>query len=155
MFAQFVEATHTFTGMFVSRADGSDESEVPLPFTEGDGAWSRSGTEIAVATLLADERSGTAIIAPDGTVLRVLDVPDPTLNLPCASWSPDDTRLACEGWDDADPTRAGIHTVGASDGGDLQRLTIPPEGMTDFAGDFSPAGQVVFKRSVGDEVPGP
>src|SRR3990172_1472242 len=155
LFSRFIEATHTFTGMFVSRADGTAETAVPLPWTEGGGRWSRSGTQIAVATLLADERVGTAIIAPDGTVLRVLEIPDATLNLVCTVWSRDDARLACEAWDDADPSRRGIYTVHASDGGDLQRLTTPPDGMGDLPGDYSPDGQFVFKRYAGDEGDGP
>jgi len=155
LFSRFIEASHTFTGMFVAQTDGSAETAVPLPWTEGGGRWSRSGTEIAVPTLLADERVGTAIIATDGTVMRVLSIPDPTLNLACTSWSRDDTRLACEAWDDADPSRNGIYTVRASDGADLQRLTNPPAGQHDLPGDYSSAGQFVFTRHPGDEGPGP
>ena len=154
LFGRFVEATHTFTGMFIIRPDGSGETEVPLPGTEGGGRWSRSGKEIVVATTLADGRVGTAIIAADGTVLRVFKISDPTLNLPCGQWSPDDSRLACQGWDDANPSRGGIYTVRASDGADMQRLTTPPAGMLDEPGDFSPTGQLVFKRLVGNEAPG-
>lgn len=155
LFSRFVEASHTFTGMFVTRTDGSAETAVPLPWTEGGGRWSISGTEIAVPTLLDDERVGTAIIATDGTVLRVLSIPDATLNLGCTTWSRDDARLACEGWDDTDPSRQGIYTVSASNGADLQRLTTPPAGKRDLPGDYSPAGQLVFKRYTGDEGPGP
>jgi WD40 repeat protein len=155
LFSRFNEASHTFTGMFVAQTDGSAETEVPLPWTEGDGNWSMSGTEIAVPTLLADGRVGTAIIATDGTVLRVLSIPDATLNLPCTFWSHDDTRLACEGWDDTDSSRNGIYTVLAADGGDIQRLTTPPTGKHDLPGDYSPAGQFVFLRATGDEGPGP
>jgi TolB protein len=151
LFSRFDEESETFVGMFVSHPDGSDEVEVPLPFTEGDGAWSRSGSEIAVATQLEDERIGTAILSTDGTVLRTLDIPDPSLNLPCGVWSLDDSRLWCEGWDDADPSRAGTYTVRASDGGDLQRVTTPPKDMRDLQGDYSPDGQLVFKRFTGDE----
>src|SRR5215218_4786623 len=93
LFARFDEATHTFEGMFVSRPDGSAEAEVPLPFTEGDGALSRSGEEIAVAMQLADGRIGTAIIDLEGKVLRVLKIPERSLNLPCGLWSFDDARL--------------------------------------------------------------
>jgi Tol biopolymer transport system component len=88
-------------------------------------------------------------------VLRVLVIPDATLNLPCTVWSADDTRLACEAWDDADASRSGIYTVRASDGGDLQRLTTQPANKHDFPGDYSSAGQFVFKRNNGDESPGP
>ena len=155
LFSRFTEASHTFTGMFIARTDGSAETAVPLPWTEGWGRWSMSGTEIAVPTLLPDERVGTAIIATDGTVLRVLSIPDPTLNLVCTFWSHDDTRLACEGWDDADPSRNGIYTVRASDGGDVQRLTTPSAGQHDCPGDYSPDGQFVFVRGAGDEGNGP
>jgi Tol biopolymer transport system component len=140
--------------MFTSRPDGTDETEVPMPGPEGGGRWSRSGTEIAVMTLLADGRVGTAIISKDGTVLRTLESPDPTLNLVCTVWSRDDTRLACEGWDDTDESRRGIYTVNSSDGSDLERLTAPPAGMGDLPGDFSPDGRFVFKRYNGDEGPG-
>jgi hypothetical protein len=156
LFSRFNEATHTFLASFVSRPDGSDETETPLPWTEGSARWSRSGAEITVATQLDDGRVGTAIISPDGTVLRVLEIPDPTLNLPCSAWSIDDARLACEGWDDTDPSRNGLYTVRASDGGDLKRLTTPPDGSGDIPGDFAPDGSFVFKRGpAGVEGDGP
>jgi Tol biopolymer transport system component len=155
LFSRFTEATHTFTGMFVSLADGSAEISVPLPGSEGGGRWSWDGKQIAVMTVLADGRIGTAIIAVDGTVQRIFKIPDPTLNVSCTIWARDDNRLACESWDDANPSRNGIYTVRASDGGDLQRLTTPPAGMHDLPGDFSPTGQFVFKRHSGDEGPGP
>jgi hypothetical protein len=155
LFSRFIESNHTFTGMFVSQTNGSDEISIPMPGPEGGGRWSRSGTQIAVMTVLSDQRVGTAIIAPDGTVLRVLEIPDATLNVSCTIWSSDDARLACEAWDDTDPSRDGIYTVRASDGGDLKRLTNPPEGMKDLPGDFSPTGQLIFKRHTGDEGNGP
>src|SRR4029453_3874548 len=68
MFSPFDEATHTFLSTHTALPDGSDETEIPLPGPEGGGRWSRSGTEIAVMTVLPDERIGTAIITADGTV---------------------------------------------------------------------------------------
>jgi len=155
LFSQFVEATHTFADSFTSRPDGSDITTIPMPGPEGGARWSRSGKEIAAMTVLADGRIGTAIISPDGKVLRVLKIPDATLNLVATAWSWDDDRIAGEAWDDANPTRNGIYSVRASDGGDLQRLTTPPKGMHDLPGDYSPDGQFVFKRNPGDEGPGP
>jgi Tol biopolymer transport system component len=153
LFSRFIEQTHTFTGMYLLGPDG--ESTVPLPGPEGGGRWSTAGTEIAVMTILPDERVGTAIIEPDGTVLRVLEIPDPTLNAACTIWTADDARLACESWDDTDPSRGGIYSVRASDGGDLQRLTEPPGDLRDIPGDYSADGSLVLKRYSGDEGPGP
>ncbi len=148
MFSRFDESTHTFVSTHIANADGSDEHEISLPGPEGGGRWSRDGAHIAVMTLVADERVGTAIVAPDGTVERVLDLPDATLNLVCVVWSPDDSRLGCEGWDDTDPSRGGIYTVSSADGSDVQRLSTAVEGMADLPGDFSPDGaQFVFLRS--------
>ncbi len=152
MFSRFDESTHTFLTTHISRPDGTEETELTLPGPEGGGGWSRSGEEIAVMTIRPDERIGTAIITPDGTVERVLDIPDPTLNLVCTDWSPDDARLACEGWDDTDESRRGIYTVSATDGSDLQRLTTTPEGFSDYPGDYSPDGaRFVFLRTVDEE----
>jgi len=155
MFSRFNERTHEFTSTHIAGPDGSGEVELTLPGPEGGGRWSTDGQHIAVMTLLDDDRVGTAIITPDGEVERVLAIPDPTLNLVCTVWSPDDARLACEGWDDGDPARQGVYVVNAADGGDLTRLTEPPEGVVDQPGDFTRDGaSVVFNRAP-DEVDGP
>jgi Tol biopolymer transport system component len=105
-------------------------------------------------TVLPDGRIGTAIVRPDGTVDRTLEIPDETLNAVCTVWSPDDSRLACEAWDDTASSRGGIYTVQASDGGDLMRVTSSG-GSNDLPGDFSPDGsQLVFKRTT-DEASAP
>src|SRR5688572_650412 len=59
LFSRFDEAAQSFSGMFIVRSDGSAETEIPLPWTEAWGQWSRSGKEIALPTLLPDERVGT------------------------------------------------------------------------------------------------
>ena len=147
MFSRFDEATHTFISTHTAQADGTDEEESDAARTRGRWSLVAERRRDRCHTLLPDERIGTAIIEPDGTVVRTLAIADKSLNLPCTVWSPDDKRLACEGWDEADPSRNGIYTVRSSDGGDLQRLTTPPEGMVDFPGDYSPDGaQFVFSR---------
>jgi Tol biopolymer transport system component len=148
MYSRFDESTRTFGGTFTAAPDGSDETAIQLPGPEGGGRWSHSGGQIAVMTILDDERVGTAVIAPDGTVDQVLDIPDPTLNLVCTVWSPDDARLACEGWDDTDASRRGIYSVRATDGGDLHRITTTPRGLVDLPGDYAPdGGSFVFLRA--------
>ena len=105
MFSRFDESTHTFLSTHIAAPDGSGEVELVLPGPEGGGRWSHAGNEIAVMTILDDERVGTAVVTADGVVERTLAVADPTLNLVCTVWSPDDSRLACQGWDDTDPSR--------------------------------------------------
>jgi Tol biopolymer transport system component len=151
MFSRFDESTHTFLSTHLIRPDGTEEAELVLPGPEGGGRWSHDSSRIAVMTILEDERIGTAVIQRDGTVDRVLEIPVGTLNLVCTVWSPDDTRLACEGFADDDPSLGGVYTVRASDGSDLQRLTTAPAGMNDIPGDYSPDGaQVIFKRTTGE-----
>ena len=154
LFSRFDETDHAFLSTHIAAPDGSEEVELTLPGPEGGGRWSHAGTQIAVMTVLDDDRIGTAIIEPDGTVVRVLEIPDPTLNLVCTVWTPDDSRLACEAWDETDATRGGIYAVDATTGGELVRITTTPEGMADLPGDWTPDGtQLLFKRSE-DESPG-
>jgi Tol biopolymer transport system component len=102
-------------------------------------------------TTLKDGRIGTAILLPDGTVERELHIPDPTLNLPCTVWSPDDKRLACEGFNDTKPSQNGLYTVRAADGGDLVRVTTAPAGMHDFPGSYHPDGRrLIVQRTTGE-----
>ena len=152
MFSRFDESTHSLVSAHLIRPDGTGEVELRLPTPEPAARWSRDGTRIAVGTTLADGRIGTAILRPDGTVDRFLEIPDPTLNLPCTVWSPNDERLACEGFNDADPSQTGVYTVRAADGGDLMRVTTAPDGKNDIVGDYSPDGQqIIFKRTTGED----
>jgi TolB protein len=67
------------------------------------------------------------------------------LFLPCGVWSPDASRLACEGFGGA-PTADGVYTIRSSDGGDVQRVTSGAD--DDCPGDYSPNGkQIVFLRA--------
>ena len=92
------------------------------------------------------------ILHPDGSLVRALALPDATIGLGCAVWSPDATHLACEGWDDAHPDRIGLYTVLASDGSALTRLTSPTDGMHDIPGDYSPDGtQIAFVHVTSDQ----
>jgi Tol biopolymer transport system component len=147
LFSLFNEISGSWMGMHSIRPDGSDEVTIPLPGPEGGGRWSRSGREIAVMTIRPDGRGGTAVLMPDGTVDRILDIPGRDLNLLCSVWSADDRRLACYGWDDTDDAAGGLYTVSSADGDGPRQLTHSPEGTEDLLGDFSPDGQLfVFKR---------
>ena len=155
LFSRWDNTTNTFASHHVSRADGSEQTEIKMPGLYGPGRWSHSGKQIAVSVELGRDRVGTAIINPKGDVLRVLTLPDKTLNMVCTVWSPDDRRLACETWDASNPDRAGIYTVRAADGKKMERLTSSSAGNQDLAGDYSPDGKnIVFRRTVdGDNGP--
>ena len=79
----------------------------------------------------------------------LLPVGDSTLNLVPQAWSPDGTRIAFEGWDDADPNRTGIYISRIADGADMLRVTTVTSRAHDIPLDYSPDGQhLVFYRAV-------
>ena len=140
------------TDVYVVDADGS-ESDVELLFAGGGaGRWSPDGSEVSV--FCCDDPGMVAHIVDVVTGdVRGVETPDPTLELHCEfGWSPDGERLVCEGYGVDDPSRNGIYSVRASDGGGLTRITSNPHGG-DIPGDYSPDGtRLVFKRFE-DDVP--
>jgi Tol biopolymer transport system component len=64
----------------------------------------------------------------------------PDLGLFCGVWSPDGSRLACEGFGQTDGSLNGVYTLRSSDSGDLQRVTYDPNG-DDCPSDYSPSGK--------------
>jgi Tol biopolymer transport system component len=132
--------------IFTIKTDGSDERQILLPGSNGGAAFSPDGTKLRA---FADNDQGLLFVGianADGTDWTILHSPDPTLNLGCSAWSPDNARLACEGWDDADPGRTGIYTVRAADGSDLVRVTTTPAGFHDLPLAYTPDGALLFAR---------
>lgn len=137
---------------FTANPDGTDEQPLLSQFAEGP-RWSPDGSKLSVTLSSPQGLVFFGLVNRDGSGFVQFNSPDPTLQLGCGAWSPDATRLACEGWDDATPARNGIYTVRTSDGGDLKRVTTGPGGAHDGPGDYSPDGkQIVFVRiTPGDE----
>ncbi|HEX6401126.1 MAG TPA: hypothetical protein VF108_11765 [Actinomycetota bacterium] len=131
---------------FVVGTDGSGET----PFAPGKEFEARNlSPNGSVLAISAPNEQGVLVggrVGVDGTGYRLFESTDPTLNLVCGVWAPDD-RLACEGWDDADPSRAGIYTVRASDGSDPKRLTR----RRDVPCEYSPDGAELAFIRVGDD----
>jgi Tol biopolymer transport system component len=123
---------------FTVDPDGSDFNL--LANNSEAGQWSYDGTKIAMFVGYVDFDSGVF------TSLN-LDTQYPDMFLGCAQWSPDNARIACEGFGLTDPSLNGIYTVRSSDGGDLQRVTSNPGG-DDCPSDYSPSGnRIVFTRA--------
>jgi TolB protein len=132
--------------VYTANPDGSQERQL-LPTGAEGPRWSPDGSRIAVFPHDVDNVSAR-IVDPDNRTYRDLANPDPDrLFLPCGLWSPDVTRLACDGFGQTDGGLDGIYTIRSSDGGGLQRVTADPGGE-DCPGDYSPNGnRLVFLRS--------
>jgi Tol biopolymer transport system component len=130
---------------YIVNADGSDVRQL---FSDGDSpgpGWSPDGSQIAI--FCCDNGMVVHLLDPDTEDLREFPPPDPTVETHCGlAWSPDGTRLACEGHGVDDPSGNGIYTIRASDGGGLSRITTVA-GAYDVPGDYSPEGdRLVFAR---------
>ena len=130
--------------LFTMDAAGGPAEDLGV-FTDPGAHWSPDGTRILVASLAGPPETATpvrpATVASDGSDFVLLDgVQDRGLNLGCSVFSPDGTRLACQGYDTLGAA-AGVYTVRAADGGGLRALTD----VEGFPGDYSPDGeQIVF-----------
>jgi hypothetical protein len=132
---------------FSVSTDGSGET----PFVPGKEFEVRNlspdGSLLAISALNNHGLFVGGTVGLDGTGYRLFASADSSLNLVCGVWAPEG-RLACEGWDDSDPSRAGIYTVRASDGSDPHRLTR----QRDIPCEYSPDGtQLAFVRTVADD----
>ena len=131
--------------IYTINPDGSDLTLV-LPFALECPNWSPNGTEIATCGGLG---ATSVIVDPDSGTYRELFAADPSLFLACPVWSPDAKRLACDQFQSpVDPSRIGLYTLRASDGGGIRRVTSIGPGGDDRPEDFSPDGKrIVFIRA--------
>ena len=135
---------------FVANVDGSDEQA----FLPGEDVEARQlspdTTRVAIVGPNEDGILTGASVDIDGRNRIDLVNDDPTLHLACGIWAPNE-RLACEGFDESSPSRSGIYTVNAEDGGDRRRLTHE----RDVPCDYSPDGsRLAFIRTGSDDAVG-
>jgi Tol biopolymer transport system component len=138
MFAR--ERTGTKPEYVTVRPDGTDE----VRFLEADGCgqctfWSPDGSRIMIP-MVVENRLRTAVVAPDGSGQVVLAFPGETLFLGPGDWSPDGQQIALEGFDESNPSLAGIF-IAAPDGSGLGRVTTTSDGRTHNWPKFSPDGR--------------
>jgi Tol biopolymer transport system component len=136
--------------VYTANPDGTHERL--LSTTPGeDPEWSPDGTLVKFNPHVEPDGSLAAeIVNVDTGARRDLPNPDPARfnGVFCGPWSPDGSRLACDGmsWD-VDPTLNGIYMIRSTDGGGLQRVTSDPFGE-DAPTDYSPNGKrLVFLRA--------
>jgi hypothetical protein len=143
--------------MFVANPDGTHVFQLPLQNPAGCPGWSPDGTKVLVGCNFPPVGLvRPATIDPDGRHFKLLDGADTDLGIFCLDWSPDGSRLACEGNGDPPSELDGIYTVRSSDGGGLVRVTKNPYGIPfccpvrnqDGVPSYSPDGsQIVFGRT--------
>ena len=153
-----------FQGAFITDPSGSDEHRIPLPRRWKDlaVAWSPDGKQllVSIGSQIRPEGSHagaeSAIVRPDGTLVRLLDPKGLDADLNCNAWSPDGKTLLCNAGNDQHTAVEGIYSLRA-DGTDLTRLTTTPYhsvigakggcGAGDDQESFSPDGkEFVFRR---------
>ena len=135
--------------LFTIRADGTGEKAL-LPTLVGccgGVTWSHKGDRLLLAVSAPPPNQKlitTATVNADGSGYRVLPLDSSGLNLAGGAWSPDDSRMAFEGWDDGNPALNGLYTADAIDGGNRRRLTT----IHDIPISYSPDGsKILFFRS--------
>jgi Tol biopolymer transport system component len=130
---------------FTIRADGIGEKQLVATPTCC-MVWSHKGDRLLLAgspPTGSSSTNATAIVNADGSGYRVLPLDSSGLNLGGGAWSPDDSRIAFEGWDDSNPSLNGLYTADASDGGKRHRLTT----IHDIPISYSPDGsKILFFR---------
>jgi Tol biopolymer transport system component len=150
-----------FNGKIVTNSDNLVTGEEQVYTVDPDGTdeqllynnsevtqWSPDGTRVVLVTQL--EPSQLLLFNVDDSSSVYFGLPFdryPGLALFCGVWSPNGSRLACEGFGQTDPSLNGVYTLRSSDGGDLQRVTSDPNG-DDAPSDYSPNGnRLVFTRA--------
>ncbi len=130
VFGRYVPAVDD-TVIHIARPDGS-EMRVLVPGPNECPQFSPDGRTLSL---------GFGTVNIDGTNKREFTNPLSGGMLGCSTWSPNGTRLAVEGFNDADRSFNGIFLANASDGSDVVRLTTNGAGYNDIPGDFSPDGR--------------
>jgi Tol biopolymer transport system component len=103
------------------------------------GQWSPDGRQVPIT--LGPSGQGVLLDVDTAAITDLgLSGRYPDLALFCGVWSPDGSRLACEGFGQTDGSLNGVYTVRSSDGGGLQRVTSDPNG-DDCPSDYSPDGK--------------
>jgi Tol biopolymer transport system component len=143
--------------VFTIDPDGTDETQVGAGEDVICPAWSPNGSRVLVCDFLPVEGARPATANPDGSNFAILDAyPALQQALTCSGWSPDEARFICTtdvGSGNPNPADNGLYTLRSSDGGDLQRVTVTPEGYDDTNAEYSPDGSRILFSRLSDDAP--
>ena len=145
-FDRVVDASTGTTAIYTVSPSGDHQRQL---FSDPNGAqlphWSPDGNLVSI--FCCDDGMAAHIVTRSTGAFRELAATDPTLEVHCGWWTPDGQRLACESFGLTEPSRTGVWTIRASDGGGLMQITSDPGG-DDIPGDFAPNGKrLVFVRT--------
>jgi TolB protein len=137
-------------GFFRIAPDGSGTQRLPIATAECTDCLvlSPDGKRLLFVALTADKRVGGATANVDGTNRRVFRLPDATLNLEPTAWSPDEKRVAFEGWDRSGG-RNGLYTGSSTDANGLVRVTTSRHGSHDVPLAYAPDGTRILLLRTG------
>jgi Tol biopolymer transport system component len=132
--------------VFTIDIDGSHERLIHE--IEDAAILSPDGNTFLDGVVAADGRIAPARFGANGTGYSVMSIADPALSVGDYRWSPDGTRIVAQGWDDADPSRAGLYSFRSADGRDLVRLTESGDPHDWPIGYSSTGSRFLFTREV-------
>jgi Tol biopolymer transport system component len=138
----------TSTGIAVYSLDLDTGTERKIRDVGDFATLSPDGSRFMTAVPAADGRITPELFDADGSNDSLLAINDPTLQF-SGGWSPDGERILAQGWDDTDPSRGGLYTLGSVRGDRLVRLTAPGTPPSDYPVGYSPDGsRALFIREV-------
>jgi Tol biopolymer transport system component len=137
--------------VFLANADGTDELQLEARGRACCPRISPDGSTVMYSFTIGDGRRTTAFYSRTTGTLRLVKLPDETINIGAGAWSPDGRRVALQLWDDTDPTRNGAY-LADPDGTHLIRLTTAA--TADWPADFTPDGSqvVIWQESATQSV---
>jgi len=139
--------------IFTIRPDGTGEKLLLTSPVCCEASWSHRGDRLLLAALDSSQANlvTTATVNADGSGYTVLPLDSLGLNLAPGAWSPDDSRIAFEGWDDGDASRNGIYTADATGGNRRRVTTSGAVAEHDIPISYSPDGsKILFRRGPQD-----
>jgi TolB protein len=144
-FSRVVDPRTGATAIFTVNPDGTKVQQLfSNPAGAGAPHWSPDGSQVSI--FCCDDGMAAHILDANTGAFRELAPTDSALEVHCGFWTSDGTRLACESFGLTDPSRTGVWTIRATDGGGPAQITSNPGG-DDIPGDFSPDGRrLVFFR---------